>query len=76
MARQSVDAAEALLDTVVCGADQIDLAELCVDLQQQIVPVDLLDLLSEGQQQLLRRLLVGGENQPTRALQVADDRHD
>ena len=66
---------EALLDTVVCRADQIDLAELRVDLQQQIVSVELLDLLPEGQQQLLRRNFVGGEYQPTGALQVADDRH-
>ena len=69
-------AAEALLDTVVRGADQIYLAELCVDLQHQIVPVGLFDLLPERQQQVLRRLLVCGENQPTRAIKVADDRHD
>ena len=69
------DARQALLDTVVCSADQIDLAELRVDLQQQIVPVEFLDLPSKGQQQLLRRNLVGGEYQPTGALQVADNRH-
>ena len=67
--------AEALLDTVVRGADQIDLAELRVDLQQQIVPIELFDLRPERQQQLLRRNLVGGECQLTRALEVADDRH-
>ena len=65
----------ALLHAVVCGADQVDLAELGEDLQHQIVPVGLLDLLAAATQQLFGRDLVGGEGQPTRAVEIARDAH-
>ena len=66
-----VDAAEALLDTVVGRADQVDLAELRVDLHQQSSRSAASICGPERQQQVLRRDLVGGERQPTRALEVA-----
>ena len=74
-AKAIADAADGIFGTVVGRADQIDLAELRVDLQQQIVAIGLHDLRFQRQQQLLRRDLVGGEGQPARAFQVADDRH-
>ena len=49
------DAADALLGAVVRGADQIDLAELRVDLQQPVVTVGGFDGGNERQQQILGR---------------------
>ena len=43
-----VDTADALLGAVVCGAHQIDLAELGEDLKQQVVALAVLDLLAEA----------------------------
>ena len=48
--------------------NQVDLAKLCKDFQHEIVPVGLLDLWCDRQQQVLGRELVGGKYQATGSL--------
>ena len=62
------DAPNRFSDTVIGGAPQIDLAQLCEGLQREIVPVLQLDLRQQRQQHVPGRQLVGGEGQPAGAL--------
>ena len=66
-----VDAADALLGAVVRGPHQVDLTEQGKDFHQEVVPLAILDLLAEGDQQVLRRLLVGREDQAARPVELA-----
>src|SRR5690349_7282972 len=66
-----VDAAEALLGAVVCGADEIELAEQGVELQKDVVPLAVLDALAQGDQQVFRRLFLGGEDQAASPLELS-----
>ena len=66
-----VDPADALLGAVVCGAHQVDLTEQGEDLQKKIVALAILDLLPEADQQLLRRHLIGREDELTRSVELA-----
>ncbi len=70
-----VDTTDALLGAVVCGAHQIDLAEHGEDLQKKIVPLAILDLLTEADKQVPRRHLIGGEDELTRPLELVGDAH-
>ena len=67
--------ADALLGAVVRGADEVDLAELRVDLQKPVVTVGGFDGGNERQQQILGLDLVGGERQTACPLEVGQDRH-
>ncbi len=66
---------QAFLGAVVCGADEIDLAEQRIHLEHPVVAAGLLDLRHQRQQEILGRLLVGGEREVTGTLEVRGDRH-
>ena len=70
-----VDAAHALLGAVVGGAVEVELTEQGEDLQGEIVPVLPFDLGQDGQQDVLGRLFLGGQDELASALQLAGDRH-
>ena len=69
------DTADRLVGTVVGGTDEVELAQLRVDLQEAVVAVSCFDRGNEREQQILGRVLVGGEHQMARPLEVGHDGH-
>ena len=70
-----VDTADAFFGAVVCGTHQIDLTEQGEDLKKKVVALAVLDLLAEADQQIFGRLLVGGEDELTRSVELVMDAH-